>query len=123
MNTQGRRQKAKGESRKAEGSIHDPRPTTHAVPEVLNEGRRKFMLGAAGFTFGIVAGVPVLLRPEETRAQSAKSVAINAWVTLYTDGTVATRDEEPDFRIYFVDGTETAGEPWSAAEEEKAEAP
>ena len=89
MNTQGRRQKAKGESRKAEGSIHDPRPTTHAVPEVLNEGRRKFMLGAAGFTFGIVAGVPVLLRPEETRAQSAKSVAVNAWVTLYTDGTVA----------------------------------
>ena len=43
-----------------------------------NASRRRFMIGAAGFTFGIVAGVPVLLRPEETRAQSAKSVAVNA---------------------------------------------
>ncbi len=55
----------------------------------LNEGRRRFMLGAAGFTFGIAAGVPALLRPEETRAQAAKSVAVNAWVTLHSDGTVA----------------------------------
>src|SRR5215471_154753 len=54
----------------------------------LNADRRRLMLGAAGLTFGIAAGVPVLLGADEAHAQAAKSVALNAWVTLATDGTV-----------------------------------
>ncbi len=73
--------------RKAEGGRR--KGIERANASRLNEGRRRFMLGAAGFTFGIVAGVPVLMRPEEVRAQVAKGVAVNAWVTLHTDGTVA----------------------------------
>ncbi len=83
--------KAKGGRRKAEGSTHDPRPTNHAVPEELNEGRRRFMAGAAGLTFGVALGVPAVFRVGEAVAQAGagKAVAINAWVTLHTDGTVA----------------------------------
>ena len=46
------------------------------------------MLGAAGLTFGIAAGVPALLDTTEARAQAAKRVALNAWVTVDTDGMV-----------------------------------
>ncbi|HJQ61981.1 MAG TPA: molybdopterin cofactor-binding domain-containing protein [Burkholderiales bacterium] len=53
-------------------------------------GRRRFMVGAAGLTFGIAVGVPSLLKlaSGEAQAAAAKDVALNAWVTLSTDGTV-----------------------------------
>jgi isoquinoline 1-oxidoreductase beta subunit len=47
------------------------------------------MQGAAGLTFGIAAGVPGLLESGRAKAQAAKTVTLNNWVTLYTDGTVA----------------------------------
>ncbi len=80
--------KAKVESRKSKVSIHEQRETSNEKRVTFSRGRRRFMLGASGLTFGIVAGVPLLLRPEESRAQAAKSVAVNAWVTLHADGTV-----------------------------------
>jgi len=80
--------KAKGERRKAKGSIRDPRITSHAP---LNQGRRRFMAGAGGLTFGVALGLPAIFKGGEAEAQAAagKAVAINAWVTLHTDGTVA----------------------------------
>jgi isoquinoline 1-oxidoreductase subunit beta len=53
-------------------------------------GRRRFMVGAAGFTFGVAFGVPPLLKlaSGEAQAAAAKEVALNPWVTLSTDGTV-----------------------------------
>jgi isoquinoline 1-oxidoreductase beta subunit len=53
-------------------------------------GRRRFMVGAAGFTFGVALGVPAALRLASGEAQAAavKDVGINAWVTLSTEGTV-----------------------------------
>lgn len=52
--------------------------------------RRQFMVGAAGLTFGVAAGVSGLLTSDSAKAQgTAKSVVLNAWVTLYSDGTVA----------------------------------
>lgn len=53
-------------------------------------GRRRFMVGAAGFTFGLAAGLPGMLKPGSGEAQAAasKDVVVNAWVTLSTDGTV-----------------------------------
>ena len=52
--------------------------------------RRQFMVGAAGFTFGLALGVPSFLRAPEAEAQTAVGgrVVVNPWVTLYTDGTV-----------------------------------
>lgn len=52
--------------------------------------RRRFMVGAAGMTFGIAAGVPSLLMPQsgDALAQGAKELALNAYVTLAADGTV-----------------------------------
>src|SRR5258706_3088760 len=47
--------------------------------------RRGFMVGAAGLSFGIAAGVP--LDPAE--AATAKPVALSPWVTIATDGTIA----------------------------------
>ncbi|MGQ0750921.1 MAG: molybdopterin cofactor-binding domain-containing protein [Betaproteobacteria bacterium] len=52
-------------------------------------GRRRFMVGAAGFTFGIAVGAPALrLSTGVAHAAAAKDVAINAWVTLSPDGIV-----------------------------------
>jgi isoquinoline 1-oxidoreductase beta subunit len=53
-------------------------------------GRRRFMVGAAGFTFGVAFGVPPLLKlaSGEAQAAAAKQVVLNPWVTLATDGTV-----------------------------------
>jgi len=79
---------------------HTPHPSSlipHPSAEP-NAGRRRFMVGAAGLTFGVVLGVPPLLKGGEAAAQTpstgsgqgqGKAVTINAWVTLYTDGTVA----------------------------------
>jgi hypothetical protein len=57
----------------------------------VNQQRRQFMVGAAGFTFGVAAGGPVLnaLMANDAIAQSG-SVRLNDWVTVFTDGTVAT---------------------------------
>src|SRR5688572_513343 len=52
-----------------------------------SQGRRRFMLGAGGLTFGIVAGVPILGSPADA-ATAAKQTVISPWVTLSTDGTV-----------------------------------
>ena len=61
---------------------HHPSPITHHPAQ---PGRRRFMVGAAGLTFGIALGAPRMLRAQ---AAAAKHVAVNPWVTLYTDGTV-----------------------------------
>jgi len=53
----------------------------------MNSGRRRFMVGAAGLTFGVAAGLPELLAPGRAHAQAAKQVVINPYVTLLTDGT------------------------------------
>jgi isoquinoline 1-oxidoreductase beta subunit len=56
----------------------------------VNTNRRRFMVGAAGFTFGVALGVPSALRLEGGDAQAAgKDVTINAWVTISTDGTIS----------------------------------
>ena len=52
----------------------------------INTQRRNFMVGAAGFTFDVAAGVPTLLTGDAL-AQS-NSVKLNNWVTVFTDGTV-----------------------------------
>jgi isoquinoline 1-oxidoreductase beta subunit len=54
----------------------------------VNTQRRQFMVGAAGFTFGVAAGVPSALLTNEAAARSG-SVMLNHWVTVFTDGTVA----------------------------------
>ena len=53
-------------------------------------GRRRFMVGAAGLTFGVAFGLPEVLRSGNAAAQAstAKSVVVNPYVTLHTDGTV-----------------------------------
>lgn len=58
---------------------------------VSNPGRRRFMVGAAGFTFGIAAGLPGVLKLAggEAQAATSKDVVVNAWVTLSTDDTIA----------------------------------
>ena len=54
-------------------------------------GRRNFMLGAAGLTFGVALGVPSILRlgGSEAQAAAAKQVTFNPWATLSTDGTIS----------------------------------
>ncbi len=57
---------------------------------IINKQRRSFMVGAAGFTFTVAAGGPVLnaLLASDAIAQSTR-VRLNDWVTVFTDGTVA----------------------------------
>ena len=97
MMNQGKREKGKG---KRVEPTRDPRPTTHdpiheqratsneqrATPSL---GRRRFMLGAAGLTFGVALGVPDAMRQAVAQAAGAKGVVVSPWVTLYADGTVA----------------------------------
>jgi isoquinoline 1-oxidoreductase beta subunit len=46
--------------------------------------RRCFMIGTAGFTFGVVSGLPISV------AEAARGdVTLSPWVTISTDGTVA----------------------------------
>jgi isoquinoline 1-oxidoreductase beta subunit len=60
-----------------------------ASNERVRVGRRRFMVGAAGFTFAITTGIPVSLRPRAaSAAAAAKETVMNPWVTLSTDGTV-----------------------------------
>ena len=55
----------------------------------INQQRRQFMVGAAGFTFGVAVGAPALLAGA-AHAQNT-GVTLNNWVTIYTDGTVAIK--------------------------------
>ena len=59
--------------------------THHSSP---NLGRRRFMVGAAGLTFGVAAGLPEMPGTGQARAQASQQVRINAYVTLHADGTV-----------------------------------
>lgn len=54
----------------------------------VNTQRRQFMVGAAGFTFGVAAGVPAALLSTDAAGQAA-ALQLNHWVTIFTDGTVA----------------------------------
>lgn len=65
-------------------------PTANTAKDKVVIGRRRFMVGAAGFTFGIAFGVPQILKlaSGEAAAASANNVPINPWVTLSTDGMV-----------------------------------
>jgi isoquinoline 1-oxidoreductase beta subunit len=57
--------------------------------ERIVKGRRRFMAGAAGLTFGVAAGLPEFLATGSAHAQAAaKQVVVNPYVTLFTDGTV-----------------------------------
>jgi isoquinoline 1-oxidoreductase beta subunit len=63
---------------------------TRIVEEQVMLGRRRFMVGAAGLTFGIAFGAPEILGLAGGGARAAaKDVVMNPWVTLSTDGTVA----------------------------------
>ena len=57
------------------------------VIDTIDVQRRQFMVGAAGFTFGVAVGAPALLSGEALAQNS--SVRLNDWVTVFTDGTVA----------------------------------
>ena len=79
------------------GRRRDERNITSTVTEVAvmtgvsMPSRRRFMVGAAGFSFGVVVGVPPILKlaAGEARAAAAKQIVMSPWVTLSTDGTVA----------------------------------
>ena len=83
------RRMANGEWRKVDPrgarETHHPSPITHHLAQ---PGRRRFMVGAAGLTFGVAAGLPELLAPGSAQAQTAKQVVVNPYVTIHTDGTV-----------------------------------
>src|SRR5471030_1516802 len=56
----------------------------------LDVNRRRFMVGAAGFTFGVAVGVPSALLLESSEAHAAgKDVTLSPYVTISTDGTIA----------------------------------
>ena len=55
----------------------------------LDVNRRRFMVGAAGFTFGVAVCVPAAFRLGNGEALAAgKDVTLNPWVTISTDGTI-----------------------------------
>src|SRR4249920_2060556 len=94
MRTQGKSEKGKG---KAVEPIRDPRPACHAISGLSDKGRRRFMIGAAGLTFGVATGLPEMLAPGRAHAQAAaKQVVINPYVTLFTDGTVVIQSPAGD---------------------------
>src|SRR5450759_5225376 len=56
----------------------------------VDNGRRRFMVGAAGFTFGVTLGLPAsLLVASEGAAAASKDAVVSPWVTISTDGTIA----------------------------------
>lgn len=64
--------------------------TRTAARNSLDQGRRRFMTGAAGFTFGVGLSVPALqFAAGEALAADAKNTVVNPWVSISTDGTVA----------------------------------
>ena len=82
--------------KKAEGRRQKDSRAPRAVPSLVTRhssprlSRRRFMVGAAGLTLGVAAGVPNLFGNGGgvARAQTAKPVRMNAYVTIHTDGTV-----------------------------------
>ena len=55
----------------------------------LTVTRRRFMVGAAGFTFGVAVGVPAAFLLDTGAAHAAgKDVVMSPWVTISTDGIV-----------------------------------
>ncbi len=65
--------------------------TAKSAAKSFQPARRRFMVGAAGLTFGVAFGVPPILKLAvgEAQAATAKQVTLSPWVTLSTDGTVA----------------------------------
>jgi len=64
--------------------------TRNASRAPANHNRRRFMVGAAGFTFGVAVGAPALqLLVAGEAAAAIGSIKLNHWVTVFTDGTVA----------------------------------
>src|SRR4051812_19507110 len=63
--------------------------TEPGMDESVSRSRRRFMIGAAGLTFGITAGVPDFMRcGGAAHAADSRQIAMNPWVTLASDGTV-----------------------------------
>ena len=55
----------------------------------IDGGRRRFMVGAAGLTFGIVVGAPDFVASSAAAGSaSVKQTIVNPWVMLTSDGTV-----------------------------------
>jgi len=50
--------------------------------------RRRFMVGAAGLTFGVAVGVPSLFDAADANA-AGKDVMLSHYVTISTDGTIS----------------------------------
>ncbi|MGZ5138721.1 MAG: molybdopterin cofactor-binding domain-containing protein [Burkholderiales bacterium] len=63
--------------------------TKRGTEEKLSTSRRRFMFGAGGLTFGIATGLADLSAFDDAaHAASDRQIAMNAWVTLSSDGTV-----------------------------------
>jgi isoquinoline 1-oxidoreductase beta subunit len=63
--------------------------TRIGMEEKLSTSRRRFMLGAGGLTFGIATGLADLIASDgAAHAAADRQIAMNAWVTLSSDGTV-----------------------------------
>jgi len=54
-------------------------------------GRRRFMVGVAGLTFGVSVGIPGFLAgtSDTAAAATSKDAVMSPWVTISTDGTIA----------------------------------
>src|SRR5438132_11059417 len=55
----------------------------------IDIGRRRFMTGAAGFTFGLATGLPLLGSTPGAAHAATEGNALSPWVTSYSDGTIA----------------------------------
>ncbi len=66
-------------------SVHNKK-----IPPV-DSGRRRFMVGAAGFTFGVTCGLPAALNlaSGDALAAASRDIVVSPWVTISTDGTIA----------------------------------
>src|SRR5258706_14264530 len=56
--------------------------------QIPDMNRRRFMVGAAGLTFGIATGLPTLLDAGAAHAAAA-DLTLNPYVTISADGTIA----------------------------------
>ena len=73
---------------RGEGGLQPMTPSRTRLQ--IDNGRRRFMVGAAGFTFGVTLGIPAsLLVGSASAAAASKDVVVNPWVTISTDGTIA----------------------------------
>lgn len=51
--------------------------------------RRRFMIGVAGLTFGVSAGLVTDIDRAHAASAAAKDLAVTSWVTIATDGTIS----------------------------------